>query len=99
MDVELKEAVPPDVLYHGTAGRLVDAIMLVGLSPQSRLYVHLSTDIDTAMKVGSRHGKPVVLEIDAKQMVKDGFVFYLSENNVWLTKKVLPKYIWAVRRL
>ena len=59
----------------------------------SRLYVHLSKDYDTAVAVGTRHGKPVVLRVDAAQMMRDGAVFYLSENGVWLTKYVEPRYL------
>ena len=59
----------------------------------SRLYVHLSKDIDTALKVGKRHGDPVVLKIHSGNMYRDGYKFYLSENGVWLTKKVNVKYI------
>lgn len=93
VDVELKEKQPPKVLYHGTASRFLDSIMQEGLKPMSRLYVHLSSDMETAMKVGKRHGEPVVLIINSEEMYKDGIEFYLSENGVWLTKSVDKKYI------
>jgi len=93
VDVLLTEAEPPTVLYHGTAERFNESIQKSGLLPQSRLYVHLSEDADTAMKVGQRHGKPVTLRIDAAGMVRDGFKFYLSDNNVWLTKHVPTIYL------
>lgn len=93
VDVELEEKQPPQYLYHGTAERFLDAIMAEGLKPMSRLYVHLSKDAETAVKVGKRHGKPVVLKIKAEEMEKDGIRFYLSRNNVWLTKYVDKKYI------
>ena len=92
VDVELKETVPPDVLYHGTARRFLDSIENEGIHHQSRLYVHLSADKETAEKVGSRHGEPVVLTIDAKKMYEDGKKFYLSNNGVWLTSYVAPQY-------
>lgn len=95
VDVELKETMPPDILYHGTATRFVADILNEGIKSMSRLYVHLSQNIETAHKVGKRHGKPVVLEIDAKRMFSDGIKFYLSENDVWLTSYVDPKYITA----
>ena len=66
--------------------------MKKGLVPKSRLYVHLSKDVETAEKVGKRHGKPAVLKIETGKMAEDGFKFYLSENGVWLTKAVPPKY-------
>lgn len=93
VDVELEEKQPPQYLYHGTADRFLESIMTEGLKPMSRLYVHLSKDEETAVKVGKRHGKPVVLKIKANEMWKDGIKFYLSQNGVWLTKYVAQKYI------
>ena len=93
VDVGLKEIIPPNILYHGTATRFLGSIKKVGLLPQSRLYVHLSKDYDTAVKVGQRHGEPVVLKINAKQMQKDGFIFFISENGVYLVKSVPASYI------
>lgn len=93
VDVELTAIVPPDVLYHGTSTRFVDSILAEGLKPQTRLYVHLSPDVATAVKVGSRHGTPVVLIVDSKRMHADGHVFYLSNNGVWLTKEVPIVYL------
>lgn len=93
VDVELEEKKPPQYLFHGTAERFLDAVMTEGLKPMSRLYVHLSKDKETAVKVGKRHGKPVVLKIRAEEMYNDGSKFYLSANGVWLTKAVDRKYI------
>ena len=93
VDVELEERQPPQYLYHGTAERFLDAIMAEGLKPMSRLYVHLSKDEETAVKVGKRHGSPVVLKVRAEEMYHDGNKFYLSQNGVWLTKYVDRKYI------
>ena len=92
VDVELEEEIPPDILYHGTAKKYFSSIMKEGLKPKSRLYVHLSTDEKTAINVGSRHGDPIVFKIDAKQMERDGYKFYRSVNNVWLTKEVPTEY-------
>ena len=93
VDVDLEEAIPPDVLYHGTAKRFVDSILKQGILKGKRLYVHLSTTVDMATKVGERHGEPVVLTIDAKRMSEDGIRFFLSRNGVWLTEFVDAKYI------
>lgn len=93
VDVELKECQPPDVLYHGTAERFISSIKAEGIKSKSRLYVHLSSDESTAVKVGSRHGAPRVLLIDAAKMYVDGFRFYLSENGVWLTENVPAEYL------
>lgn len=94
VDVELLEITPPDILYHGTATRFMMSISEEGLKPMSRLYVHLSEEISTAVKVGKRHGSETILKIDAKRMFLDGIKFYKSKNGVWLTKYVHPKYIY-----
>ena len=93
VDVELKEAVPPEVLYHGTGRKYVESINKEGLLPRQRLYVHLSGDVETALKVGKRHGEPFIYKILAGKMVKAGYKFYLSENGVWLTKAVPVKFL------
>ena len=68
IDLALKPQMPPDILYHGTAVRFLNSIHQQGLVKRTRQHVHLSSDEATAYKVGSRHGKPVILIIDAKQM-------------------------------
>lgn len=93
VDVELAQKTPPDILWHGTGEKYVSSIEVEGLIPKTRLYVHLSSDPDTAIKVGSRHGKPVVYEVAAKEMQADGYVFFQSVNGVWLTKHVPTKYL------
>jgi len=93
VDVELEKVDPPEYLYHGTGEKYVSSIDMQGLTPKSRLYVHLSGDIETAVKVGSRHGKPVVYRVLAEQMAEAGFVFYKSVNGVWLTKTVPTEYL------
>ena len=93
VDVQLKEAVPPKILYHGTAEKYVESIERSGLFPKSRLYVHLSDNSETAIKVGSRHGNPMVYTVDAERMSNDGYVFYRSANGVWLTKAVPIEYL------
>ena len=93
VDVELEEKTPPDMLWHGTGEKYVSAIDVQGLIPKGRLYVHLSSDIETARNVGSRHGKPVIYAIDCSAMVRDGYRFFLSANHVWLTKEVPVRYM------
>ena len=93
VDVELKEVIPPGLLYHGTAETTLSAIMKEGIIKGSRLHVHLSQTEETALNVGKRHGKPVVIRINTGQMNQDGIKFYLSNNGVWLTEYVSPKYI------
>lgn len=93
VDVELKEQTPPDILYHGTAETTVPAILKEGIIKGNRLHVHLSKTEETAINVGKRHGHPVVLRINARHMHEDGIKFYLSNNGVWLTEYVSPKYL------
>lgn len=93
VDMELKKAIPPQYLWHGTAEKYVAGIEEKGLIPKGRLYVHLSSDIDTARKVGARHGKAVVYRVDALKMQQSGIDFYISENNVWLVKSVPKEYL------
>lgn len=93
VDLNLKEAIPPDVLYHGTVSKNIDSIQKLGLIKGKRHHVHLSKDQETAKNVGMRYGKPVILAINTKQMINDEIKFYLSENEVWLTEAVAPQYI------
>lgn len=93
VDVELEKKEPPKVLYHGTGVKSVKAIQEQGLLPMERLYVHLSIDVKTATNVGKRHGTPVIFQVNAEQMQKDGYDFFQSVNGVWLTKEVPAKYL------
>ena len=93
VDVELDEVAPPEKLWHGTATRFEASIDAQGLIPKSRLYVHLSKDRETAVKVGQRHGKPLLYIVKAGEMSRDGYKFYLSKNGVWLTKEVPVRYL------
>ena len=93
VDVELKETQPPEILWHGTGVKYECGIFNSGLMPKSRLYVHLSSDVETAVKVGARHGEVLLLRVDAKHMYQDGYKFYLSKNGVWLTKYVPIEYL------
>lgn len=93
IDLDLPPSQPPAQLYHGTVSKYVDNIRREGLQKRARHHVHLSTERDTATAVGSRRGKALILEIDAAAMHADGFAFYCSDNGVWLTDVVPPKYI------
>jgi len=92
--VEMDERKPPNVLFHGTATRFLAAIKQDGLIAKNRLHVHLSSDRETAEKVGARHGKSVILTINSAKMYNDGKIFYISENGVWLTADVPVEYIF-----
>lgn len=93
VDLQLAPTVPPDVLYHGTGHITTPAIMREGLRKMSRHHVHLSDDRETARVVGARHGRPVILTVDAAAMGAAGHVFYRSDNGVWLTDGVPPVFL------
>ncbi|MCN9243108.1 RNA 2'-phosphotransferase [Streptomyces sp. RY43-2] len=93
IDLGLPPAAPPAHLYHGTVARHLDAIRAEGLRPMNRHAVHLSPDRETATRVGARRGRPVVLAVDAGAMQRDGHVFRVSANGVWLTEAVPPRYL------
>lgn len=97
VDVELEEKEPPEILYHGTGEKYVAFINEQGLIPKSRLYVHLSKDEETAVKVGQRHGKPVIYMVKSGDMYRDGYKFFRSVNGVWLTKNVPSQYLQVDR--
>lgn len=93
VDLELDPLEPPEILYHGTAVKNLDSIRHDGLLPMTRQHVHLSLDMQTAIKVGSRHGKPVVLAVQARPMHAAGQTFFCSANGVWLTDRVSPEHL------
>lgn len=93
VDVELEEVKPPKQLWHGTGEKYVSSIDEQGLLHKSRLYVHLSTNEETAIKVGKRHGKPFLYIVKAEEMYQNGYKFFLSKNGVWLTDHVPVKYL------
>lgn len=93
VNLALSPSEPPAILFHGTATANLDSIFAKGLIPGGRQQVHLSTDRDTAVKVGTRHGKPVVLTVDAAKMHADGVLFFQADNGVWLTDAVHQDYL------
>ncbi|MEV6647393.1 RNA 2'-phosphotransferase [Amycolatopsis sp. NPDC051371] len=96
VDLGLADATPPDVLYHGTVAKFLDAILLEGLRPMKRHALHLSATLDTARTVGARRGKPVILQVDAARMAAAGHAFQVSANGVWLTTSVPPEYLYRI---
>lgn len=91
VDLGLPPVEPPDVLFHGTVGRFLPAILAEGLRPQGRSHVHLSLDVTTARAVGARRGRPVVLSVAAGDLWRSGKSFYRSGNGVWLVDAVPPE--------
>ncbi len=93
VELALEPQTPPQTLFHGTATRFVESIQQQGLDKRQRQHVHLSDNRETATKVGSRHGKPIILSVRAADMHTAGLVFYRSANGVWLTNHVPAEYI------
>ncbi len=93
VDLQLQPLAPPPVLYHGTAERSLAAVLVEGLHRMGRHHVHLSSDVETARRVGGRHGRPVVLRVDARAMHAAGHRFYCSDNGVWLVDAVPAAYL------
>jgi putative RNA 2'-phosphotransferase len=93
VELGLTPLTPPEFLWHGTASRFLDGIFREGLCKMQRQHVHLSPDPETAMKVGARHGKAIVLRVRALDMHRAGYVFFCSDNGVWLTEHVPPEFL------
>jgi len=85
--------IPPEILYHGTATRFLSSIMEQGILKGNRHHVHLSASEETAVSVGQRHGKVVVLKVKAKEMMETGYLFYESDNHVWLTDHIPAEFL------
>lgn len=96
VDLQLEPSEPPDVLYHGTARQNVDAILQSGLLKMRRHHVHLSANVETAIRVGSRHGKPVIFTVNTAAMSTEGWTFYRSGNGVWLVDSVPPQFLQRI---
>lgn len=93
IDLGLAPTTPPETLLHGTATRFLESIRASGLLPGTRQHVHLSENHGTALQVGGRYGKPIVLIVKSGEMHRTNHDFFLSENGVWLTNKVAPEFI------
>jgi putative RNA 2'-phosphotransferase len=96
VDLQYEPAVPPEILFHGTAERFLASIQAQGLLKGKRHHVHLSRDILTALKVGQRYGKPVLLQVKSGEMHREGQLFFISTNGVWLTDHVPPAHLEVV---
>ncbi|MDX7986848.1 RNA 2'-phosphotransferase [Xenorhabdus sp. 12] len=96
VDIPYQEKIPLAILYHGTASRFLDSIFKQGIVAGTRHYVHLSAEISTAIKVGQRHGKVIILKIESLRMYELGFKFHQADNGVWLTKNIPVEYMSVI---
>ncbi len=93
VEIEFEKKTPPEILYHGTAEKNLGLIFEKGLRKMNRHHVHLSADVETARKVGARHGKPVIFQIETVKMLEKGNEFFVSANGVWLVEEVAPEFL------
>ncbi len=93
IEQELKPEFPNEILYHGTASKNLSGIIKTGLKSGQRQYVHLSETMEMAIEVGRRHGKPFIIEVDTKKLLHEGWKFYQTEQDVWLTSDIHLKYL------
>ena len=92
--VKHQEAKPPKYLYHGTSHKAVDNILIEGLCPMKRQFVHLSADINTAVMVGKRRdSNPIILEINSEMAYEAGIKFYVGNESIWLAERIPAQYI------
>jgi putative RNA 2'-phosphotransferase len=98
VDLGLTPLEPPKVLYHGTTQAALSSVLETGLQRMSRHHVHLSPDTQTALRVGSRHGKAVILQVAAGEMHQLGLAFFCSDNGVWLTDAVPPRFLQVLEQ-
>lgn len=93
VEIAFAPMAPPALLYHGTAETNLASVLRSGLEPRKRHYVHLWPNAATAVQVGRRHGKPVVLRVDSGAMQAAGLIFHRADNGVWLTRSVPPEFL------
>jgi putative RNA 2'-phosphotransferase len=93
VELQLQPQTPPETLYHGTNPSVLPTVLKKGLKKMLRHHVHLSPDKETATKVGSRRGKPVLVKVRAGEMHRAGHVFYCSANGVWLADEVPAQWL------
>lgn len=93
VEMNYQPKTPPPILYHGTAIKNIDSILKNGILKGNRQYVHLSADIETATKVGSRHGKAYIFTVETLKMHEAGLEFYCSDNGVWMADFVPVEFL------
>ncbi len=82
-----------DILYYGTSEEEADRILEIGLKPVNQHFVHLSKNIEEAVKVACiRTEHPVIIEVDAKK-ARDSGIDILDAGPVCLTSRIPPEFI------
>jgi putative RNA 2'-phosphotransferase len=92
--IHYEPVIPPPLLYHGTSPDVLESIRRAGLEPMERQYVHLSSDTETAIRVGVRHDEyPVVLTVRAADAHAAGSIFYQADDAVYLAKHIPVEFL------
>lgn len=100
VNIEFEKVIPEHDLYHGTKFSNFNNIKSQGLLKMSRQFVHLSKDINIAADSGKRWKEDLLIcKIDTKSMINDGYIFFKSENNVYLIKYIPPEYITFLKEV
>jgi 2'-phosphotransferase len=85
---------PLEYCVHGTFRENLPSIIENGLQKMNRNYIHFAAQKNA--KSGFRKSCNVFIHIDMEKAMKDGMEFFLSENNVILTRGlegvIDPKY-------
>jgi len=92
--IRYEPCTPPPILYHGTSRWALAAIRHEGLHPMGLQYVHLSSDPETASRVGARHDEqPVILTVRAAEAHAAGVVFHQADEAVYLAKRIPAAFV------
>jgi putative RNA 2'-phosphotransferase len=94
VDLDFPTDETPDKLYYPATEEEADFLKEGGLRPSDRMYVHLSTTLESAVEAGKvRSPRPVVFEIDAKKASEDGIKIMHAAPTIFITKEIPPEYI------
>lgn len=91
--IQHEVATPPPELFHGTHQGVVEAVLVSGLRPMARQYVHLTPNRTLARAVGGRRGRPVILRVDTTAAAAAGVVFYRANPSFWLADCVPAAFL------
>lgn len=81
-------------LFHATPSENVESIMKNWLLPQSRLFIHLTDELETAILTAKRYSPNItVFQLDTSKFINDGNELFIAKNWIYLTKFVSPIYL------
>ncbi len=84
----------PEKLYYPATEEEEEFLREGGLRPSDRIFVHLSTTMESAVEAGKvRSPRPVVFEIAAKKASEDGIAIMHAAPTIYITKEIPPQYM------